>query len=49
MNAGVAQHEFRKSAVPCAVRRIELPYYIRSREKVEFGGNTLAQPFLRLE
>jgi hypothetical protein len=26
-----------------------LPYYIRGKEKVEFGGNTLAQPFLGFE
>ncbi|WP_460645452.1 hypothetical protein [Lacrimispora brassicae] len=28
--------------------RIELPYYIRGKEKVEFGGNTLAQPFFEI-
>ncbi len=27
------------------IGRMELPYYIRGKEKVEFGGNTLAQPF----
>ncbi len=31
------------------IGRIELPYYIRGKEKVEFGGNTLAQPFLGFE
>ncbi len=28
------------------IGRMELPYYIRGKEEVEFGGNTLAQPFL---
>ena len=27
------------------IGRMELPYYIRGKEEVEFGGNTLAQPF----
>lgn len=31
------------------IGRMELPYYIRGKEEVEFGGNTLAQPFLRFE
>lgn len=31
------------------IGRMELPYYIRGKEKVEFGGNTLAQPFFRFE
>lgn len=29
------------------IGRMEFPYYIRSKEEVEFGGNTLAQPFLK--